>query len=184
MAGVMTDDAQQRGREAFARQEWGEAIEQLQAADHVQFLAPDDLVRLATAAYLNGTRRPPRSSGPGPTRISSPRATFRRAARSAFWLGFTALLQGEQRACLRLAARGSRLLEEWGGSGRAGYFLHAEAMRAAMAGDAAALGNFEGATAIGTQFGDHDLVAMARKGHGRVLIRLGNSEQAWRCSTK
>ena len=177
MAGVMTDDAQQRGREAFERQEWGKAFEQLQAADHVQFLAPDDLVRLATAAYLNGNQAAAAVIWARAHHDFLTQGNIPAAARSAFWLGFTALLQGEQAPASGWLGRGSRLLEEWGDeSVEPGYFLHAEAMRSAVAGDmTAALANFERATAIGAQFGDHDLVAMARQGHGRVLIRLGET---------
>jgi DNA-binding NarL/FixJ family response regulator len=67
------------------------------------------------------------------------------------------------------------MLEEWGQeSVEPGYFLQADAMRAAMSGDMpAALANFERSAAIGAQYGDHDLLAMARQGHGRVLIRMG-----------
>src|SRR4249919_3736109 len=112
MAGVMTDDAQQRGREAFERQEWGKAFEQLQAADHVQFLAPDDLVRLATAAYLNGNQAAAAVIWARAHHDFLTQRNITAAARSAFWLGFTALLQGEQAPASGWLGRGSRLLEE------------------------------------------------------------------------
>jgi len=84
-------------------------------------------------------------------------------------------LQGEHAPAAGWLARGSRMLEEWGQeSVEPGYFLQADAMRAAMSGDMpAALANFERSAAIGEQYGDHDLLAMARQGHGRVLIRMG-----------
>ena len=45
------------GRAAFAARRWVEACEQLSAADRETALAPDDLDRLGTAAYLAGDAR-------------------------------------------------------------------------------------------------------------------------------
>jgi hypothetical protein len=47
-------DALKRGRAAFTAQAWADAVEGLSAADRAAPLAPDDLERLATAAYLAG----------------------------------------------------------------------------------------------------------------------------------
>ena len=47
-------DTLDRGREAYARQAWGEAYARLAAADREGPLGPEDLERLATAAYLVG----------------------------------------------------------------------------------------------------------------------------------
>lgn len=49
-----TADALDRGRESFGRRAWGEAFAELREADRVDPLAPDDVERLATAAYLAG----------------------------------------------------------------------------------------------------------------------------------
>ena len=43
-----------RGRELFIRKAWGESCRLLEAADRDAPLEPDDLERLATAAYLMG----------------------------------------------------------------------------------------------------------------------------------
>ena len=175
MAGVMTDDARERGRAAYARQAWGEAFEQLQAADHVQLLEPDDLVRLANSAYLNGNQAAAAVIWARAHHDFLDQGNIPSAARAAFWLGFSALLQGERAPAAGWLARGSRLVDE---SGRdlveRGYFLHAAAMRTAIDGDAAsARVMFEEAASIGARLGDPDLVAMARQGAGRTLIRMG-----------
>ena len=43
-----------RGREAFDRQAWGRAYEELSTAADTESLEVDDLERLASAAYLTG----------------------------------------------------------------------------------------------------------------------------------
>lgn len=48
------NDARRRGREAHARQAWDEAYQLLSSADQQSSLDPEDLERLATAAYLVG----------------------------------------------------------------------------------------------------------------------------------
>lgn len=47
-------EAPGRGRRAFARQAWGEAYEELSAADAAGTLPPEELERLSTAAFLTG----------------------------------------------------------------------------------------------------------------------------------
>ena len=51
---MTTADALDRGREAFGRWAWADAFEELSAADQEAPLAPEDLERLAAAAYLVG----------------------------------------------------------------------------------------------------------------------------------
>ena len=60
-----------RGRESFDRRAWGDAYASLAAADHAVRLDPDDLERLAAAAYLVG--REPRATCPPPRRRSGAR---------------------------------------------------------------------------------------------------------------
>lgn len=47
-------DSLGRGRESLERKAWGDAYDQLTAADHEAPLEPEDLERRATAAYLFG----------------------------------------------------------------------------------------------------------------------------------
>jgi hypothetical protein len=49
---MTTADTLDRGRESFARRAWADAFVQLSAADRETSLGPEDLERLATAAYL------------------------------------------------------------------------------------------------------------------------------------
>jgi hypothetical protein len=54
-------DILDRGRESYGRHAWADAVAALSAADEASPLEPDDLVLLATAAYLivRGSRRKP-----------------------------------------------------------------------------------------------------------------------------
>jgi hypothetical protein len=51
---MTTADTLDRGRESFERRAWADAFVKLSAADRETPLAPEDLERLATAAYLVG----------------------------------------------------------------------------------------------------------------------------------
>lgn len=50
-------DQLERGRNAYARQAWGEAFAQLSAADRESSLEPADLELLGVAAHLLGRDR-------------------------------------------------------------------------------------------------------------------------------
>ena len=54
MAMADAERALNRGRECFARRAWADAYAQLSAADREAPLEPEDLERLAMAAYLVG----------------------------------------------------------------------------------------------------------------------------------
>ena len=89
-------DAVDRGREAFARQEWGEASAALHAADRESPLGLDDLQRLAVALYLVGEDE---ASAAAMTRAHhghQQAGDVAQAARCAFWLGFAVDITGGQ----------------------------------------------------------------------------------------
>jgi len=167
--------AVERGRAAFARQAWAEAFDQLWSADQQQPLAPADLDRLATAAYLVGR------DGAGAELLArGHREALRRgepvpAARSACWLGLHLLLAGEQARSTGWLARAGRLLDEAGHDcPERGYLLVPEALVEIDAGDpAVALASFEQVHRIGERFGDPDLLAFGCLGRGQALIRQG-----------
>lgn len=149
----------------------------LVAADRESPLGPEDLARLATAAYLTG--REAESAGfwgrahHGFHDRNQPAA----AARSAFWLAYGLLDKGESAQASGWLARARRLLDECGQDCvERGYLLLPEALRSTAEGDyEVAAGTFRLAAQAGDRFGDADLVALARHGEGRVLIRLGRT---------
>jgi len=169
-------DALHRGRESFERQRWGEAYAQLSAADRDAPLDPDDLERLATAAFLLGRDDDSSVYLERAHQLSLDRDDYERATRCAFWLGFGLADRGEQARAGGWFARARRVLDDVGHECvEQGYLLLPEGLRQIAAGDfEAAYEAFRAASAIGDQFRDPDLVAVARQGEGRALIRQGS----------
>jgi len=174
-------DALDRGRSAVAGQAWAEAHQRLSAADQAAPLEPDDLERLATAAFLVGREEESTEAWARAHQELLARGETGRAARCAFWVAFGLLNRGE-------LARGAAgwpgpggLLAAGGASGlpdsaEHGYLRWLVAFQSYMAGEtAAARAGFEEAAAIGDRWGEPDLAAMSRLGVGRALIKLGQT---------
>ncbi|MCG2624610.1 response regulator transcription factor [Arthrobacter sp. I2-34] len=166
------------GRQAFGRRQWAAAFAQLEAADRAAALDPEDLERLADAAYLTGHReggaylarayhgRLERSDRPG-------------AARCAVWLCLQYLLQGEANLAGGWLARARRLLADCPDCAEQGYPLVPEGLSALEHGDtAAAASAFAAAAAVAERFADRDLLALARTGLAQSFIAADNPEAA------
>ena len=125
----------ERGREAFDRQAWADARDHLSAADREASLAPDDLGRLAMAAYLVGDTRRAWSLAQGVSRVGSCRRC--RSRRSQRLLGGRrASRAGRDGTGRRLACQGQRLVGEEGGERvESGYLLVAAAVQNLAIGD-------------------------------------------------
>jgi DNA-binding CsgD family transcriptional regulator len=174
---MTTADALDQGRESFGRQAWADAFAQLSAADRQTPLAPEDLERLATAAYLLG--RDPDSTDLWVRAHQEflRQASVERAARCAFWVAFVLLNKGDLVRGGGWVARARRLLDD----GRhdcveQGYLLWGVAARSIFEGDStSACASFAAAAEIGERFGDRDLVTLARVGQCRALLWLGET---------
>jgi len=170
-----TDDALIRGRAAFGREAWSDAHRELAAADAAGALDPDDLDRLATAAYLTGNDA---ASAEVRARAHAgfvERGDPVRAARSALWLAFGLVEKPANRAQAGgWFARARRLLDESGSDcAERGLLLCSQGFQLSVQGDVAAgLAAFQEAAAIGTRFRDSDVLALARHGQARCFIRL------------
>jgi DNA-binding CsgD family transcriptional regulator len=173
---VAVADALDRGREFFGRQAWGDAYNQLSAADEETPLELEDLERLAVAAYLVGQDEDSTDvwarAHQECLRLGDPV----RAARCAVRLGTGLLLMGEMAQGGGWLARARRLIEEGNlDCVERGWLLVPVAVQCFDEDPTSAHGTFSEAAEIGDRFGDRDLVAMARSGQGRALIRLGQT---------
>jgi DNA-binding CsgD family transcriptional regulator len=173
-------EALARGRAAFEQEAWSDAYAQLAAADRHASLEPPDLDRLATAAYLIGEDA---ASTDARTRAHNgflERGEAICAARSAFWLAFAIIDKPDQRAQAGgWLARARRLLDESQQECvEQGFLLCAFAFQQASGGEVpAAHAAFGQAARIGARFRDADLIALARHGEGRTLLRMDRTTE-------
>jgi DNA-binding CsgD family transcriptional regulator/tetratricopeptide (TPR) repeat protein len=178
MRAMGATDARDRGLSAFEREAWAEAHRELAAADAESPLAPEDLDRLATAAYLIG-----KEASAAETRARAHAGFLGRGdpvatARAAIFLAFSLIGRPSHRAQAGgWMARARRLVDECGREcAEQGLVLCALAFDQAMTGAVqAGLSAFEQAEAIGTRLRDPDLLALARHGKARCLIRLNRA---------
>jgi ATP/maltotriose-dependent transcriptional regulator MalT len=167
--------ALQRGRESFAQGAWADAYRLLQSADREAPLEPEDLERLARAAYLVGHDDDCETYLARAHQMLLDRGQREGAARTAFWLGFALRGRGAMAPASGWTARAERVLDE----GHVdcvvrGYLLITTAIQRVVQGDpAAALAVFIQAAEIARRFDDRDLASVACHGRGRALIRLG-----------
>jgi len=172
---MTTADPLDRGRESFGRGAWADAFADLMAADRETPLAPEDLERLATAAYLVG-----RDADSGELWARAHHERLRlgdpdRAVRCAFWLAIGLLQRGELARSGGWVARARRLLDDGQlDCVEQGYLLVPAALQHLVEGDAAAAyASCSQAAKIGARFRDPDLVTLAQLGRGQALILLG-----------
>jgi DNA-binding CsgD family transcriptional regulator len=172
-------DALDRGRASFGRQAWGDAYAQLSAADREGALEPEDLERLAIAAHLVGRDAESTDVRTRAHHVFLSRGAVPAAARCAFWLGFTLLIQGESARSGGWLARGQRLLDDGQHDCvERGYLLLLHALRCMFEGDAATIyASFDQAAKIGERFGDSQLVTFGRLGVGEALLRSGQTAE-------
>ncbi|MFJ9823905.1 LuxR C-terminal-related transcriptional regulator [Streptomyces sp. NPDC101160] len=203
-----TVDPRTQGLEAYERLAWRDAYEQLSAADLRAPLGADDLDRLARAAYLTGaveaatgawerahraflgqgdqgfqsdqgSQRGQEHRDPGDHGDPGDQGATASAARCAFWLGLTLLLQGEHARGGGWLARAQRVLDDAAlDCAEQGYLRVPPALRALDGGDAeAARRSFVEITEIADRFGDADLRALGGLGQGQSLMAQGRVAQ-------
>jgi DNA-binding CsgD family transcriptional regulator len=168
-------EALRRGRELVRNQAWGAAFAEFSAADREAPLESQDLLSLALIAHLLGR------DADNVALLSRAHQSFlkdgevKSAVRCAFWLGFSAMLNGDMAQAGGWLARARRLLDDCKQDCvEEGYLLLPVGYRSVQGGDAeVAYTAFSEAAAIGDRFGDADLVALGRQGQGRALIRKG-----------
>ncbi|HVR14109.1 MAG TPA: LuxR C-terminal-related transcriptional regulator [Gaiellaceae bacterium] len=165
----------ERGHAAYSSSAWQDAYTSLSEADRSVPLAAEDLVLLATSAYMLGREDDcVRILGRAFQRYSDD-GVMLHAARCAFWIGMQLALRGEMGPATGWLGRAHRLVErEDRECAEQGYMLVPVAFEHEAAGD------FEGAAAtagaaaeFGERFGDSDLFALAVHMQGAVLVKCG-----------
>ena len=169
-------NALNQARESFTRHAWGESYRLFRSADGGASLAPDDLERAATAAYLSGHDDESESFNARAHQTYVDRGDCEAAARSAFWLAFGLLGRGAMAPASGWLARAARVLDEADVDCVVrGYLLIPGAIqRIAQGKPSEGHAMFVRAAEIASRFADRDLGCLARHGCGRALIRLGN----------
>ena len=124
-----------RGSEAFQHRQWRNAFTFLSEADSQCPLQPGHLLLLAQAALLIGKEQE------GADALARAHQSFLAdghtapAVRCAFWLGFTAMLNGETAKATGWLSRASRLMEGQPDCVETGYLLLPNGYRLVHSGD-------------------------------------------------
>lgn len=170
-------DALERGRRSFESRSWEKAYAFLREAAAIGPIEPQDLDRLATAAYLTGRDEESTELWAQAHHEYLSRGLAQQAVRSAFWLALSLLLKGDAAPAGGWFARAARLLEsEAEECAEHGYLMIPKAIQLIFAGSPAdALPMFDEATRIAQQCGDGDLATLSRHGHGQALVAMGET---------
>jgi ATP/maltotriose-dependent transcriptional regulator MalT len=165
----------ERARKSFEQRSWAESYRLFEAADRKAPLEPEDLERLATAAYLMGREDESEAFWERAHRAFLERGDREGAARTACWLAMGLQLRGSMAPASGWFSRAEHILDE----GQVecvlrGYLLIPAAIGRIVQGDPAA-GDalFNQAAEIARRYADRDLACKADQGRGRALIRLG-----------
>jgi len=171
---MTVESALAQARELIERQAWEQGYALLSAEDRTRALEPDDLVLLATATSMLGREDEVAGLWSRAHTEYLAKGDRQRAVRCAYWLIVPMLFRGEMAQAGGWIARAQRLLEEEHECAEHGYLLVAMALRSVREGDySSASARFAEASRIGHEWRDTDLIAQARHGEGRTLIRLG-----------
>lgn len=171
---MTASDELPRGRAAYDRRAWAVAYGHLLAADRERPLDPDDLVRLATCAYLIGRDDESTAHWTRAHHAYLEREEAVSAAECAFWLAFGLLNRGAHAQASGWLARARRVLDDGSHDGAVrGFLLLPVALRSAAMNDhESAFATFGQAIEIARRFGDPNLATLARQGQGRALLRM------------
>ena len=155
---------------------WTEVYLQLLKADKERTLEPQDLEKLALAAYLVGRDAESFEILERAHQGFLDQGKIEKAVRCAFWLGLMLMNAGERARSGGWIARGERLLSDLHNQDcpEKGFLLIPQALEELYAGRGAkAQQIFESVASVGDQFSNVDLITLGRLGLGQALIQQG-----------
>lgn len=169
------------GRTAFAQRAWSEAYERLSHAE-AGALSADDLLRLATSAYMLGRMDDFLELTERAHHAYLDDAALLPATRCAVYLGINLAIRGDLAHASGWFARGQRLLERHGADcAERGYLLLPAAMQQLEMGQYdEAESSTIAAVECGERFRDPDLLALALHIQGQTLIKQARIEEGLR----
>jgi DNA-binding CsgD family transcriptional regulator len=161
-------------RDAVHEHRWRDALDAFASID-VGVLAPDDLERFATAAYLVGDDERSGDVWPRAHQAFLEQGDPASAARCAFRHACGLFFRGDMAPAMGWIARGKRVLDESGvDTVERGWPLTLENLPVMFSGDAAAaLPRFEEAFEIGRRFNDPTAMSLSRVALGQAYILTG-----------
>jgi DNA-binding CsgD family transcriptional regulator len=174
---VGVSGALERGRAAFARDDWFDTYTALTSADRESTLLAPDLHRLGVSAYMIGKERESVDAHVRAHEAFLAGGEVTAAARSAFWVAFSLIDKpGQQAQAGGWLSRMRRLIDGRGPCAEEGLLLCALGFRKSVEGDVdGSCAACRQALEIGERFRDPDVIALARHSLGRALVRLGRT---------
>lgn len=176
----MVESPLARGRQAFAERGWARAHAALRVAAEAGPLGAADVELLARAAHLAGDDDAAASAWGAAHRAWLAEGAHARAARAAFWTGFTLADRGEAAQAAAWFARAGRTLDGAGSDGSEvatarAYLEIPGGLQCLGAGDFdGAEAAFTRAAAAGEQAADADLATIGRLGVGQARLARGD----------
>lgn len=163
-----------RAREAYERREWVATYRALSDLDEAD-LRPDDLMALATTAYLLGRRNDSVQALQRAYQAHLAQGATLGAVRAACALTLTLVLGGEVAVGSGWRSRAERLLDEVEeDTVERGHLCDAAFMSSVLRGEfAEAAGLAPKITEYGRRYGDPDLLALGTHAEGRLMIYSG-----------
>lgn len=159
-------------REAYERREWVSAY---RALSEQEDLAVEDLMALATTAYLVGRRNDCVQALQRAHQTAAQQGDIPAAVRAAYWLTEVLWSDGEMAVGNGWLARARRILSDFGQEVvERGYIQERITMAHVLAGQfAEALAAAPAVAGYGRRFGDPDLVAIGLHLEGRLTVYSG-----------
>ena len=176
---MTTDEVALRdARQAFEREAWSE-VHSLLSGVTTDALEAGDLERLAVASHLLGLENEAVDAWTRAHHAHLEAGAAAKAARCAFWLGFTFMYRGQMAPGAGWLARASTVLSDVGEECvEHGYLLIPAALEQFAGGDAsAACATCTEAVSIAKRFSDRDLMALASLGRGSALTWMGEMRE-------